>query len=247
MSTSSNKHGLSRDIPADVRRDVRRACGFGCVTCGLPIYQYEHFDPPFAEAREHRVDGIALLCGSCHDAKTRGLWSAEKIAEARKAPVTFRKGAGRQAFDLASPLRIRVGSSYAENTSAIVKTHEGEQWFSMEPPELPGAPVMVTAHFFDSNGAPSLSIEANAWSPALDQWDTEFEGKTIRVRRAARVIALELSAMPPNGLMIVRLDMERRGVRIRITPDGIVAVTRDGDTTTMERCGAIDTPAMFII
>ena len=48
-----NEHGLPRHIPADVARAVRQECGFGCVICGVALIQYEHFDPEFAEAREH--------------------------------------------------------------------------------------------------------------------------------------------------------------------------------------------------
>ena len=34
---STNKHGLSRDIPRAVKTVVRRRCGFGCVICGNAI------------------------------------------------------------------------------------------------------------------------------------------------------------------------------------------------------------------
>lgn len=33
--TENNKYGLTRDIPEDVKRKVRKRCGFGCVICGL--------------------------------------------------------------------------------------------------------------------------------------------------------------------------------------------------------------------
>lgn len=42
-----NKYGLTRDIPASVKRAVRQRDGFGCVICGLGIYTYEHIDQPF--------------------------------------------------------------------------------------------------------------------------------------------------------------------------------------------------------
>jgi hypothetical protein len=46
----TNNHGLSRDIPDHVAREVRQRCGFGCVCCGSALYQYHHFDPLFREA-----------------------------------------------------------------------------------------------------------------------------------------------------------------------------------------------------
>lgn len=48
-----NKHGLSRTIPEPVKREVRQACGFGCVFCGHALVEYEHVDPLFADARLH--------------------------------------------------------------------------------------------------------------------------------------------------------------------------------------------------
>ena len=53
MTVTINKHGLPRTIPPDVKRAVRRACGFGCVICGLGIVDYEHVDPTFADALVH--------------------------------------------------------------------------------------------------------------------------------------------------------------------------------------------------
>lgn len=57
-----NKYGLSRYVPSDVRRIVRQRCGFGCVICGLSLYDYEHFAPYFKDAKSHDPDGITLLC-----------------------------------------------------------------------------------------------------------------------------------------------------------------------------------------
>ena len=58
--TQKNQYDLSREIPADVKRAVRQACGYGCVICGSAIIEYEHVDPTFNEAREH--DPTARLC-----------------------------------------------------------------------------------------------------------------------------------------------------------------------------------------
>ncbi len=29
-------------IPLPIQREVRQRCGFGCVICGLPLYDYDH-------------------------------------------------------------------------------------------------------------------------------------------------------------------------------------------------------------
>ena|SRR5262245_8258957 len=76
-----NQHGLSRHIPNDVKLAVRRLSKFGCVRCRNAIYQYEHIDPQFADARVHDPHVICLLCGSCHDRVTRGQVSKKTIKE----------------------------------------------------------------------------------------------------------------------------------------------------------------------
>lgn len=45
-----SQHGLSRQIPEEIRLEVRRRCGFGCMQCGNSIVQCEHTEPEFAAA-----------------------------------------------------------------------------------------------------------------------------------------------------------------------------------------------------
>lgn len=35
MQTETNRHGLSRYIPPNIKRTIRKQCGFGCVVCGV--------------------------------------------------------------------------------------------------------------------------------------------------------------------------------------------------------------------
>jgi hypothetical protein len=78
-ASGKNRFGLSRDIPRGIKREVRRRSGFGCVICGCAIFEYEHVDPPFSEAKQHDPSGITLLCGQCHSYVTRGVWSKDKV------------------------------------------------------------------------------------------------------------------------------------------------------------------------
>ncbi len=77
-----NKYGLSRRIPAEIRRDVRQRSNFGCIICRRGFYQYEHIDPPYENAKEHNPENICCLCGACHDAVTRGQLSKRMIKNA---------------------------------------------------------------------------------------------------------------------------------------------------------------------
>lgn len=247
MAGRINKYGLTDYIPAEVRQAIRRECGFGCVICGLAITQYEHFDPPFEEARVHHPAGIALLCGGCHDKKTRGFWSASKVAEARRNPITFKNGYARDFFDLRSPFVLRIGNSSFEDVSIIVRTHEGEHWFMIEEPEVEGAPIRLSVVFFDKNGHPSLEIQENEWRCFSDQWDVEIEGKRIIVRRGSGDIALELAAEPPRGIHLVRLAMQKGDLGISVERNGCLTLRRAGGVTTFEENLVSGADTVFVV
>ena len=87
-----NKYGLSRNIDERTKQVVRQRDGFGCVHCGRGFYTYEHFNPPFAEAKIHDPNGIALLCGQCQYMTTKGILSKETICEDVKNPFCKRQG-----------------------------------------------------------------------------------------------------------------------------------------------------------
>jgi len=79
-----SRYGVHRTIQDDVKKRVREECGFGCVICGNMPTHYEHFDPPFKDLKHnHKADGMALLCTSCHE-RTKG-----NPPEIDKATVKF--------------------------------------------------------------------------------------------------------------------------------------------------------------
>jgi len=193
--------------------------------------QYEHFDPPFEEAFAHRAEGIALLCGACHDRKTRGLLSPITVAQSRQSPTTFRNGSSRDAFDLKAPFTLRIGSSVVENVSSIVRTHEGERWFSIQGPEEADAPMRLSAQFFDDHGSPTLTLDENEWITSTSPWDVDIIGNAITVRRGPGEITLMIEACPPHELILKRLKMHKLDLAIEIKPSGKTILRRDGGVT----------------
>jgi len=55
-------------ISDPIKREVRQRCGFGCVICGVPIYDYEHM-VPHTEVQEHLANNVTLLCPTHHREK----------------------------------------------------------------------------------------------------------------------------------------------------------------------------------
>jgi hypothetical protein len=62
---------ISRNIPFPIKRKIRQRCGFGCVICGLPLYEYEHL-LGFAKVKRHVEKEITLLCDQHH--REKNIW-----------------------------------------------------------------------------------------------------------------------------------------------------------------------------
>ncbi len=222
MGRENNKYGLCSYIPAEVRRQIRKKCGFGCVICGGAFITYEHIDPTFAEAREHDPEKMTLLCWGCHGRVTKGVWSKEKVLSAQKDPITFKYGCAKDALDFRDPFEIFVGSNHFQNVSCIVRKQSGEEWFTIDPPEEFQAPPRINVKFFGPDGLPDLEIIGNEWTCSTDVWDLRTEGNRIEVYKANRQLMLRLIAKPPHGLEIQYLEMFFLDTGIKVGNDGNV-------------------------
>ncbi len=85
-----NKFGLSRYVPTEIRREIRKRCGFGCVVCGTPIYDYAHIIP-FIETTEHDPSNIILLCRNHHSIERDGLVNIDDYISYIKNPFNYTK------------------------------------------------------------------------------------------------------------------------------------------------------------
>lgn len=228
-----NKFGLSRDIPEGIKRAVRQRCGYGCVLCGSAIYQYEHIEPDFYEAREHNPDGITLLCGSCHDKKTRKFLSAARVLKGAKAPAAKAKGFAFTELESGDehPV-VRLGGFTMRNCRTPLELHNVPM-LRLERGEAEGAPFQLTASFFDSENRPTVCIYRNELFAFADNWDVEAAGGRIVVRTAAREIALQLHFQQGGGITVERLDMAYGAYRLRADPDKLEVLNRDGRGLTI--------------
>lgn len=210
-----NRFGLARTVPAAVRREVRQRCGYGCVRCGLALYDYEHFDPDFKDATQHLATGITLLCMQCNQKRRRGMLSLESVREANALPKCLEQGYASEIFDLgADHLEVVfAGVTFKDTTDLIVVN--GFSILKICPPESARQPFRLSGFFADSTGQVTLKIHENVWSAGADNWDVECVGPRITIRRGPKDITLVLRADPPNRLIVERLNMEFEGVHFR--------------------------------
>ncbi len=204
----TNKFGLSRNIPVDVKREIRRRSKFGCVVCRCAFYQYEHIDPEFHDAQEHDSKRMCLLCGHCHDKVTRGLLAKstvrrryEEIQEKRDVERPFDQ------FDLEhNNITVTLGSCIFRNAKTLIVLN-GEVVLAIEPPEDQSAFPVLSGYFTDSHGNEIMRIERNEWIGPSIAWDMEIRGNEIFIRSTPDTIALHLRVSPPNAIDVVNLNM----------------------------------------
>lgn len=223
-----NKHGLIRDIPSAIKREIRVRSKFGCVICRAGIYDYEHISPEFSEARAHDPDNICCLCTACHSKVTRGHYSKEYVqkkyiaveaADPHDIPPPFET----LDFHDGKAELIIGGISCDLGINSIVKYH-GVNIFSIVPSSEMGT-AGINAVFFDEDGQETLKIVDNAWEGSLKAWDTEVTGPKIKVRKRSGVFSLVLRLEPPGRIVIEKLDMRIGDAHI-IVSDRSYAVGR---------------------
>jgi hypothetical protein len=231
-----NKYGLSRHIPADTKRLVRQACGYGCIICGAAIIEYEHIDPPFPEAKTHNPYNIGLLCPQCHAKVTRGFLSKQTAKEARLNPFCKQKGYANEFFDIGCnhPKLIFAGSTITRTSIPVMV--EGVALIRIDRAEEEGGPFRLSGNFYNSQGALSLEIVENEWRARLANWDVEAVGGVITIRDNPRHISLQLRAVLPDGLEVERLDMFVRNWHIIGNKRELVVESPDGRQGTFSGC-----------
>lgn len=222
-----NKHGLSRYIPAAIRREVRRRCNFGCVLCDAILVEYEHFRPIFAEARTHDPDGITLLCAQDHGKVERKFLSKERIAiadeQVRKSPILIKETFN---WDRDIP-DLRIGNVVGKSLAPI--TIFGMPLLEFKRSSTPNEPLLLSASLFNSRGELSLLIEDNEWRPPADtNWDMEASGGIISIWERKYEESLRIRLEEGGRLHIEKLKMRVGNTLLDATPQRFKVVNLDG-------------------
>lgn len=222
-----NKHGLDRDMGAELRREIRQRCGFGCVVCGSAFYDYEHFNPDFCDATEHVAEGITLLCMQCNQKRRRKLLSRETVANKNKDPMCRRDGFSSEVFDFGTdPIEVYVAGNKFKHVDTLIMLG-GCEVLSVAEPVNAGEPFRLSGFFSDRTGATTLEIEENVVRVGAGNWDVENRGARITIRKQLRDISLVLFLEPPNRITVERIDMQCEGRYLKGDSKGLM-FSKDG-------------------
>jgi hypothetical protein len=212
-------------IPDPMQRAIRQRCAFGCVYCGLPLYEYHHING-YKKEEGHITAEITLLCDKHHREEQAGLLPRADVIAADQDPFNKRVGVCKP-YDLhyaGNSCGVAIGSnqfwgSLHENGIEFVAIRICEQpiiSFAREDDHL-----LLNVTMFDRSNSPILRIVNNALEYSVSPWDIEFIGTNLIIRDASRVFFVDMTFDPPFGLVIDRGYLFFDGYELMIEPDFI--------------------------
>lgn len=124
---------VSRNIPINVRRELRKEVNFGCPVrkCGNPYLTYHHFDPPFHVEEHHRPEGMIALCAHHHNAAEGGAFTDDQLRALKLNPyINLVEGR----FDwLRNNLALSIGGNlFVKSYSPITINGKSIVWFERD-------------------------------------------------------------------------------------------------------------------
>lgn len=221
--TNADPDLAKRTIPAEIRRVVRQRCGFGCVVCGLPLYEYEHM-AGWAEARVHEADEITLLCDRHHREKTGGLLPIAAVRAANADPYNRRAG-------VSSPYTLHYSGDRCDaliGSNRLAASTGGDFAAVL----IDGVPLiafrfeddhyLLNLLLFDEANELVLRIADNELMYSAQPWDIELVSTRLVIRAAARDIFIDMNFQPPGGIEIARGRLLYNGIELYIRPEFVL-------------------------
>lgn len=226
----SSQRNVGRDIPEGIKREVRRRCGFGCVICGLPLYEYEHM-LEFAKIKRHVATEITLLCDRHHREKTGGLLPMDSVVAADRDPINVRTGtsAPYQLHYSGDSCVVAIGGNefrmnrHAHRSSFVsALTIDDASMIGFELEDE--GQLLLTMNLFDEGNERVLAIQRNELVYSATPWDISLEGRRLQVREGRGQFLIEILFNPPGRVSVSRGHFLYNGVDLMVTPEYALVV-----------------------
>ena len=229
----------TRTIPDPIKREVRKRCGFGCVICGKPLYEYDHMKE-WALVKEHKAEDICLLCDEHHKQVTNKLLSRETVIKANNEPFNLKTGtsSGLKLIYDGDSCSINMGNSifsidFKENE--VREEYYDNKFAALLIDLVPIIEVefeenhpLFTICLYDKENNLILHIVKNEIFYSIESWDIEFKSNILTIREEARKITLRIGFNPPNNINIISGVFYLNGLVVDIKKDGI-SINKDGN------------------
>jgi trigger factor len=192
-------------IDSDIKREVRKRCGYGCVVCGSPFpLDYDHITE-WSEVLEHKAENITLLCSKHHAEKTRGILPLEMVVECNNNPYAIRY-----------PEKIRSIIYFKKNVATIkiatnelyVDIHDGAMIYPFIVYKrvpfhfiVEDGNLLLSGEFHDKKGDVIVKIDKNEVQFATQKYDIELVGQKIIIRERKGIILLKINVNPSDAII----------------------------------------------
>ncbi len=238
LQPSTSSSFQARDIPDQIQRTVRQRCGFGCVICGLPLYEYEHLEG-WAKVHRHAAEEITLLCDQHHREKESGLMPLAAVIEANKNPRNKRIGISTP-YNLhfkGSEYIVELGSNIFSSSTLNHMTAISVDNTSLISFSLIDDHLLLNVSAFDEDNNLILTISNNRLSYSISPWDITFIGTRLIVRDGSGKFFIDITFLPQNKIKFNRGRILYNKVDIRINSQ-YIALANDG--RILSKCLAKD-------
>ena len=181
------------ELTAEQRADIRQACGFACVRCGVTIYRYLSLPDS---------NGATLLCPTCHGLVEEGRLTATQVHSFHANPVVRQRHFARDRLPFSAELpQLIVGGSRLLRDTPILLLDEATSAL--------GAP----------DGEPVQVIDGNEWLPTDGSWHFLLRGDRYSMMASRGDGLAVLRIVSRNRIAVEHLRTTIRGRRLEVTPD----------------------------
>ncbi|MHB1527689.1 MAG: HNH endonuclease [Candidatus Dormibacteria bacterium] len=220
-------------IPDPIKRAVRQRCGFGCVICGLPLYDYDHL-VPWSVVRVHEPSNLVLLCAQHHREKTSRLLPTSAVAAASADPYNRRTGVSHPydlnyAGDHCEALigsNLHIWTSLADNTFTVPLIVDDTPLVLFRAQQ---GHLLLTVQLFDQRNQLLVQIIDNQLVFSTASWDVELTGRQLTVRGGPGDVFVSMTFEVPARVVIDRARLWRNGIEVEVSPERLF-LTRDRNT-----------------
>ncbi len=160
--SETNKQGLSKYIPQEIKDRIIKNSYHGCVICGNGLYDFEHIIPEYSEASSHQVDRMALLCKHHHGEVTNGSISKSKVFKAQQKPHNKTRLANREMGQFVNSIGIDVimGINEFINCQNVFRIF-GVNTLSVYKSENEFNPYVINCSIYSNSRIPIFEIKNN--------------------------------------------------------------------------------------
>lgn len=198
-----------------LKREVRQRCGFGCVMCGSPVFDYEHIEGYGKTG--HAPEHMTLLCPEHHREKTAGRLPADIVREANAAPANSANGLSKAhpLYFSGNSMNIELGNVHVETTELSSSVIEIDDEAVLKADVVDGRLVLGMI-LRDADNRALLVVQKGQLKYAVSSWDITYEGTTLTIRRGPRDVVLRMKLVPPNRLIIERAEWWSHGAFLKV-------------------------------